>query len=261
MKKYKLVVTDLDGVIWRGGKPLIQNIKALKELMRKGVRVKYLTNNATKSRVEYVEILKNYDLDANIDDIITSAYAATYWIKKNKGRFIFIVGEAGLFYEAVANGLIPVSHDTRADHVIVGLDRHLTYSKIREASRMIQEGAVFVAANTDSTLPVENRLDPGAGSIVEMIARATGRKPDFIAGKPNKWILDLAIGDIDRDNVLIIGDRLDTDIALGNNAGVDTLLVLTGASKPDDLESSEYMPTYVAKDLYSFIHDYPELFE
>jgi len=94
-----------------------------------------------------------------------------------------------------------------------------------------------------------------------MIARATGRKPDFIAGKPNKWILDLAIGDLDRNNVLIIGDRLDTDIALGNNAGVDTLLVLTGASKPDDLESSEYMPTYVAKDLYSFIHDYPELFE
>ncbi len=260
MRKYRLIVTDLDGVVWRGGKPLKQNIMALNQLIARGVKVKYLTNNATKSRPEYVEILRKLGLQASIDDVITSAYAATRWISEQGGRFVFIIGEAGLYYEAVVNELIPVSQDMIADYVIVGLDRHVTYSKVRVASRMISGGAVFVVANTDSTLPVEDGVDPGAGSIVEMIVRATGRKPDFNAGKPNTWILDLAIRSTNKEEVLVIGDRVDTDIALGNRAGVDTLLVLTGTSKPEDLESSPYMPTYVAKDLYSFINDYPELF-
>ncbi len=262
MKKYKAIIADLDGVVWRGKKPITPNIEALKKLESKGVKIIYLSNNATRSRKEYIDILRSLGLYADEYTVINSAYASAQYVKENNGERVFIVGEAGLFYEVSLAGLLPVTIGSSADHVLVGLDRFVTYNKLAHASNLIREGARFIAANTDKTLPVENTLDPGAGSIVNFLITSSGKEPDAIIGKPNPYILELAlrINNLDKDEVLIVGDRLDTDIQLGINTGVDTLLVLTGVSKLEDIEKEGISPTFVAKNLMAFINDYPELF-
>lgn len=259
---YKGVIVDLDGVVWRGEAPLINNINAIKRLEEAGLKIIYLTNNATKSRAEYIYRIRKYGLRATEENVINSAFGAARYIKENGGAKVFVIGEAGLYYECTRAGLLPVTIGTQPDHVVVGLDRFVTYNKLSYAADLIRKGAKFIAANTDKTFPVEGRLDPGAGSIVSFLEASTGKKPDAIIGKPNPWLLDLAlrINSLSKEDVLIIGDRLDTDILLGINAGVDTLLVLTGVNTLEDIEKTGINPKYVAKDLLSFINDYPELF-
>ncbi len=261
-KKYKGVIVDLDGVVWRGNRALRNNIEALKLLYQKGVRIVFLSNNATRSRIEYIEKLRSLGLPADKGNMINSAFAATFYLRNSSGKKVFIIGEAGLFYEATINGLIPVSIGTKADHVIVGLDRFVTYDKLAWATTLIRHGATFVATNTDATLPHDGEELPGAGAIVAFLETATGKKPDIIIGKPNPWILELALrlNNLEKQDVLIIGDRLDTDILLGVKSGVDTLLMLTGVSSVDDIERLGITPTYVAKDLKSFIEEFDELF-
>lgn len=261
-KKYKAVIVDLDGVVWCGNKPLKNNIEALKLLHQKGVKIVFLSNNATRSRAEYLEKLRSLGLPADMKSMINSGFAATYYLRDKKGKRVFIIGEAGLFYEATINGLIPVSIGAKADHVIVGLDRFVTYDKLAWATTLIRQGASFIATNTDATLPHDDGELPGAGSITAFLETATGKKPDIIIGKPNPWILELALklNNLKKQGVLIVGDRLDTDILLGVKSGVDTLLVLTGISSIDDVEKLNITPTYVAKDLKSFVEEYNELF-
>lgn len=262
-KKYKGVIVDLDGIVWRGNRPLKNNIEALRLLHQRGVRIIFLSNNATRSRAEYLEKLRSLGLPADMKNMINSGFAATYYLRGKNGKKVFIIGEAGLFYEATINGLIPVSIGTEADHVIVGLDRFLTYDKLAWATILIRQGATFIATNTDATLPHNDEELPGAGSIVAFLETATGKKPDIIIGKPNPWILELALklNNLEKQDVLIIGDRLDTDILLGVKSGVDTLLVLTGVSSIDDIERLNITPTYVAKDLKSFVEEFNELFQ
>jgi 4-nitrophenyl phosphatase len=262
MGRYKAVALDLDGVVWRGHRPIERNIEAIRKLRARGVKTIFLSNNATRSRLEYAEVLKRYGLHADVTSIVNSAYAATKYSAEHGGRTVFIVGEAGLYYEAVVNGLMPVTIGSEADHVIVAMDRFVTYNKLAYACRLIHRGSMFIAANMDMTYPVEEGLDPGAGTIVSFLSACSDRRPDFIAGKPNPYILETAlkINDLGKDEILIVGDRLDTDIMLGVNAGVDTLLVLTGVSRVEDIEKTGISPTYVAKDLLDFIEQYPDLF-
>ncbi len=261
-RKYRAVVLDLDGVVWRGSKLLWQNISAIKMLEEAGIKTIYLSNNATKSRVEYRDVLERLGLKTTLKSIVNSAYAVAVYVKDNGGKRVFIVGEAGLFYEASLAGLLPVTVGSPADYVIAAMDRFTTYNKLAYACRLIRDGAGFAAANTDKTYPVEDGLDPGAGSIVSFLEACSDRKPDIVAGKPNPWILELALkqNGLSRNEVLIVGDRLDTDIMLGVNTGVDSLLVLTGISRVEDVEKYGVNPTYIAKDLLEFINSYPELF-
>ncbi len=260
--RYKGVVLDLDGVIWRGNKPIPRNVEAVKRLEARGVKTIYLSNNATRSREEYVEILYGYGLKTDTNSIVNSAYAAVEYVRLHGGRKIFIVGEAGLYHEATLAGLLPVTIGSSAGYVIAGMDRFVTYNKLAHACRLVRGGALFIAANTDKTYPVEDGEDPGAGTIISFIETYAGKPPDVITGKPNPWILDLALkqNNLRRSEVLIVGDRLDTDVMLGVNAGSDTLLVLTGVARVEDVDKMNVNPTYIAKDLLEFVEEHPELF-
>jgi 4-nitrophenyl phosphatase len=261
--KYRGVIVDLDGVVWRGDKPIKSNIDALKLLQDKGIKTIFLSNNATRSRLEYIDKIKKFGLAADLKTVINSAFGAAQYIKERGGERAFIVGEAGLYYELSIAGILPVTLGSPAEYVVVGLDRFMTYQKLEYASKLIRGGAYFIAANTDTTYPSEEHVAPGAGSLVSFLEASTGKKPDIVIGKPNPWILDLALrlNNLRRRDVLIIGDRLDTDILLGINAGVDTLLVLTGISRLEDIEKTGINPTYVAKNLYDFVNTYPEYFD
>lgn len=259
----RVMLVDLDGVVWIGKKPLEENVVAIREMISRGREIFFLTNNSTRSRAQYARMLSSLGISVGVDRIITSGYLASTWLRENEGAVsVYIVGEEGLIEEAVLAGhrILTGEEAERARAVIVGLDRNLTYGKLKAASRALLRGSLFIATNTDHVVPVEDGLDPGAGALIAALEAATKRKPDFVAGKPNPWIIDLVERklNISRKNVVVVGDRIDTDMKLASAAGVKGILVLTGltreneASKIRELEKqgvSEIIVTRTLKDL------------
>jgi len=256
--RYELFIVDLDGVLWRGNELIDGSIETINMLISLGKSVVFMTNNSTKSRATYVDTLKEAGVnEVYVEQVYNSAYALAKYISETKKRVrAFIVGEEGLRRELELVGVKTVCKpylNIKANIVVVGLDRKLTYRKIAVAVKLIMEGSKYYACNTDATIPLEYGLAPGAGSIVSAISTASGREPEFIAGKPNTYMIDLCLRNynVEREKVLLIGDRLDTDIKAARRAGIDSALVLTGVTRIEDLKNLENPPTYIIKSLSS----------
>lgn len=258
LDKYKLILLDVDGVVWRGEKSIDANVKAMRELKRLGFKLAFLTNNSTLTRREYAErISASTKLHVRGEDVINSAYAAsTFLLEKYGVCKIYPVGEEGLVEELKLAGHkvhvdISLEELGGIDTVVVGLDRRFNYEKLKIASRLVRRGARFIATNLDPTLPVEDGEDPGAGAIVKAVSIASGVEPEEVIGKPNPYMIELAckIFKVCKSEVLMVGDRLETDIACSFRAGVDSVLVLTGASKVEDVAKASYKPTLILRDL------------
>jgi phosphoglycolate/pyridoxal phosphate phosphatase family enzyme len=249
------LLVDLDGVTWIGSKPIEENLKALKKLMRKGAMVLFLTNNSTRSRASYGETLKRLGIEVSSEMILTSGFLASEWLRQREGSTeVYIVGEEGLIEELTLAGhkILTASDAERARAVVVGLDRNLNYIKLRASVRALLRGALFIATNTDHLIPVEDGLDPGAGSIIAALERASGRSVDYIAGKPNPWIIEYVVNKyrISRKGLAVIGDRFDTDMKLAANSGVKGILVLTGFTSEKDIEGGKYAVEYHGREIY-----------
>jgi 4-nitrophenyl phosphatase len=264
IEKYEIFLIDLDGVVWRGREVIKDNVQAIRYLIGRGKKVAFLTNNSTRSRSVYAELLRGIGIDVNEGSVVTSGYAAALWTARNRPRaLIYILGEEGLAEEAAKLGLRLATRTEalsgKVEAVIVGLDRNLTYSKLNAAFKAVQDGALFVAANRDPTFPLERGSKaPGAGSIVAALEAALGREPDFVAGKPNPWMVDIALGGrYDRSEVLVIGDRLETDILMANKANVDSVLVLTGVTTREEAERAkgDLRPTCILETLKEGLPD------
>ncbi len=220
---------------------------AVNRLRAAGKQVYFLTNNSGKTRTDYCDKLAHVNgLDVPREAIFTSAYAtALYLVRAGAaGRSAFIIGESGLAQELRESGQIhtvtvPDSEPIDSiDYVIVGIDRNFTYDKLRYAHAAITRGhATFIATNRDATFPMENGEIPGGGSLVAALATATSREPLTI-GKPETHAYEaiLQTAKVAAAESVMIGDRLDTDIAVGNRAGAQTVLVLTGVTSRDAAE-------------------------
>ncbi|HEY3333513.1 MAG TPA: phosphoglycolate/pyridoxal phosphate family phosphatase [Capsulimonadaceae bacterium] len=247
-------VFDMDGVLYRGDTPIPDAISALAALKKAGRKIYYLTNNSGSSREQYKTKLASMGIESEIDKIFTSAYATAIYLKAHGavGKTVFIVGQSGIAEELAAVGINTVTVPeqvpyTQIDYVVVGIDRGFTYDKLKYAHACIVRGhAEFIATNRDPTYPVEDGTIPGAGSIVASVATAVGFDP-LVIGKPEPHALEaiLAVAGASLDEAMMVGDRLDTDIAAGNRVGIATALVLTGVSTteeacsvPDDLKPS-----------------------
>jgi len=259
LRKLKLAIFDLDGVVYRGNE-LISNadwiIKKLKDL---SIEVVYNSNNSTATREMYVEKLKKYNISSDINDFYTSAsITATEITKLKKNAKIFIIGEIGLKKELEAKGhkiLKNIKDFKVVDFVIVGLDRNFNYNKLAIAQKCILDGnAKFYATNSDTTLPAADRLMPGAGVMVNAVETCTSQKPIKIFGKPNPFGINLILEErkINPKSACIFGDRLNTDIVAGNKAGITTVAVLTGVATLEDIENiqkTSLLSNKVDKDL------------
>jgi len=253
-KQYKVFILDIDGVIWIEGKPIPDASKALNALIEKGKRVLLLTNNSTRSREEYLSKLKRICSKIFINNIITSGYATAAFLRNEFGKLkVYVIGEMGLARELVLQGHVLVSEDAESDvdAVVVGLDRQLHYSKLKRALRAILRGSLFIATNSDPTVPAEGGVEPGAGSIIAALSIAANKEPDYIIGKPNKYIFNVALRgvEVSMDEVLVIGDRISTDIVGAKAIKAASALVLTGVTGERELELSEVKPDYVLKSL------------
>ncbi len=255
-------IFDLDGVLYLGDTAIPYAADAVRRLQDAGKQIYFLTNNSGKTRAEYRKKLADVNgQDVPESAIFTSAYATALYLKQRgaAGRSVFVIGEPGLAAELSASGgLVPVTEPDSADvhdidYVVVGIDRQFTYDKLRFAHAAITRGhAQFIATNRDATFPMETGEIPGGGSLVASLATATGREPVTI-GKPEthayEAILDAA-GVTAADSVMV-GDRLDTDIAVGRRAGAGTVLVLTGVTSEEKAQAAppEWRPDRIIGDL------------
>ena len=238
------VLCDLDGVVYRGSNPILGAPEALERLLDSGVQVFFITNNSTRTpEATAAKITGLTGVDIGADQVLTSSQAAVAMLDESDGP-VLVVGEMGLGEVVGTAGHRVTSDPMEARSVVVGLTRSLTYQTIADAMQAILNGARFIATNDDTTFPTEDGLAPGCGAIVAAIAAAANATPE-VAGKPNPAMRDLIRSKVSGD-AWIIGDRLDTDIALARGEeGWRSVLVLTGISGREEAGDADH----VAEDL------------
>lgn len=247
--KLKGFLIDLDGSIYRGKMPLHYSKEFIEFLRESNLKFIFLTNNSTQMPIEYVRKLENMNIKAYENEILTSGIAtATYLSKLKKRGKAYVIGEDALKKAIIDHGWIIDDEDV--DAVVVGLDRNFNFEKLKRANLLIRSGAKFIATNPDKTFPSEDRIDPGAGSLVAAVSAASEKKP-IVIGKPSHYIgkIALSILNLKSEEVGVIGDRLDTDILFGYKLKSKTFLLLTGVTQKDDLKKSKVKPDFVFEDL------------
>lgn len=253
-ERYDSFLLDLDGVLYRGSEPVQGASDTLRALREMGKRLAFVTNNSARTPEAVAEHLASVGIEASAHEVITSALVTADLMAARGIRSAFVIGEEGLTQALRGQGIeIAEGETSEADAVVVGWDRALDYAKLRVASILLQDGAAFVASNPDNSFPAPDGYAwPGAGAIVAALHATTGLEPEIV-GKPNAPIFEAALVRTGGTTPLVIGDRLDTDIAGAVVLGWDSLLVLTGISTRDDLRGSEIAPTIVADDLTALL--------
>jgi glycerol 3-phosphatase-2 len=255
-QEYDCLLLDLDGTVYRG-QELTEG--ATQSLDKANGRKLFVTNNASRSADEVATHLRDIGLSATADDVVTSAQSAARVLAAQLAAEsrVLVVGTDSLAAEIAAVGLRPVRLWQDKPHAVVqGHSTETGWTNLAEAALAIRNGALWVATNVDPTLPTERGLLPGNGSMVAALKTATEAEPQ-VAGKPSPTLLTDALARGDFRTPLVIGDRLDTDIAGANAAGLPSMLVLTGAGSARDAVRAvrEQRPTYIGCDLRSLHQD------
>jgi len=259
--EYDVAMVDLDGTVYSGPDAVRGAVAALAAAREAGLRLAFVTNNASRSPAAIAAELSGLGVPATAADVVTSAQAAASLIADRvpPGSPVLVAGGIGLRLALRARGLRPVS--TAAERpvaVVQGFAPGIGYELLAEAAMAVRGGALFVASNTDPTLPTPRGPQPGNGSLVQVIVTATGTQP-VVAGKPEPPLHAEAMSRTGAKRPLVVGDRLDTDIEGAVRCRADSLLVLTGVSRPSDvvLAQAQRRPTYLAADLSGLVEPQP----
>jgi glycerol 3-phosphatase-2 len=258
---YDVALLDLDGVVYIGGAAIPGAAEALHKADAAGMRLAYVTNNAFRTPAAVAALLTSLGVPAAAQDVVTSAQAAARLLAERlpAGAPVLVVGGSGLRMALRERGLRPVS--TAADKplaVVQGYAPDVSYSMLAEGGLAVRAGALFVASNADLTIPGRRGIAPGNGSLIQVIATATGVRP-LVAGKPEPPLHRESVLRTGARHPLVVGDRLDTDIEGAHRAGADSLLVLTGVTGPAEavLAPPSQRPTYLAEDLAGLLEPHP----
>ena len=251
---YDLAMLDLDGVVYLGSDPVPGAAEALRNARGAGIRLAYITNNASRTATAVAEKLRSMGMpDVTDDDVVTSAQAVAHLMADAlpRGSAVLLVGGEGLRVPLEAQGLRCVgSMEEGPVAVVQGFHADIGWRELSEASYAIQSGLPWFVSNTDLTVPTARGIAPGNGSLVQAVRNATGAEP-VVAGKPQRALFDETIARVGGTRPLMVGDRLDTDIDGAINAGIDSLAVLTGVSTLSEIIAADpgCRPTYVSADL------------
>lgn len=244
------LILDMDGVLWRGQTPIGNLSKIYEKIRENEISVVLVTNNSTLTVDQYVKKLESYRFHVDRSSVITSSLATAQFLKKNfpQGGSVYVIGEVGVRLTLEEHGFHHSSENPL--FVVVGMDRELTYDKLKKATLLIRSGIPFIATNSDRTFPVPEGLVPGAGAIVEALKAATDVNPTII-GKPSPIMFQVAVDQLETsvDNILVVGDRLETDIAGAQELGMKTALVLSGVTNSNQVEEWKPPPDFIARDL------------
>ncbi len=260
---YDLVIFDLDGVVYLIDKPIPGAADAIGQLRERRTAVAYATNNASRRAASVAELLTGMGVPAEPAEVLTSAGAAAALLaeKLPAGAPVLVVGADALRDEVVDAGLTPVgSAEDKPAAVVQGYGPEVGWRILAEAALAVRAGALWMATNTDRTLPSPRGPLPGNGSLVAVLRTALDREPDVVVGKPEPALFTTAASLSHAERPLAVGDRLDTDIQGAVTAGLDSLLVLTGVSSAADLLAAEpsRRPAFVAADLSGLFRPAPD---
>jgi HAD superfamily hydrolase (TIGR01450 family) len=260
---YDVALLDLDGVVYVGGTAIPGAAESLRKAEAAGMRLAYVTNNASRTPAAIAALLTSFGAPATPQDVVTSAQAAARLLSERlaAGAPVLVIGATGLRMALRERGLRPVS--TAADKpqaVVQGYAPDVSYSILAEGGLAVAAGALFVASNADLTIPGRRGTQPGNGSLIQVIATATGVQP-LVAGKPEPPLHKESVLRTGAKHPLVVGDRLDTDIEGAHRVGVDSLLVLTGVTDPAKavLASPSQRPAYLAEDLSGLLESHPDV--
>jgi len=249
LEKIKCYMLDMDGTFYLGGNLLPGALDFMAYISKNNLDYLFLTNNSSNNRKIYAQKIRKLGFDVDESRIFTSGEATTIYLKNHtKFNKIFLVGTEALETE-FKEAQFELSQE-EPEAIVLGFDTTLTYEKIWKACDFIRAGLPYIATHPDFNCPTDTGFMPDIGSFIALIEASTDRLPDMIIGKPNSLIVD-AVSEktgYQLDEIAMIGDRLYTDIALGK-AGITTVLVLSGETKKEDLESSEFKPDVIAQDL------------
>ncbi|MEO0252363.1 MAG: HAD-IIA family hydrolase [candidate division WOR-3 bacterium] len=251
--KKKGFIIDIDGVIGKSVEPIEEGVRGVQRLLDAGRRVVFVSNNSTRSRKILLERLRSFGIPATENDIISATHAtASFIAKEKKGAKVFTTGESGLKEELVNAGLKLVDYK-EAEYLVVGSNRNLDYDLMTKALRCCLQRVRYVATNPDKIFPSEDGPTPGTGMIIGALYWMTGRMPDVIVGKPSKVIMLEALERLNlrAEDVAVVGDQIEVDVVAGKKIGAETLLVLTGVTRKDDLAKATTKPDYVLESLES----------
>ena len=254
---FDLALVDLDGVVYVGPDAVPGSVDAIAQSHRLGLRTAFVTNNAGRPASQVADHLRSLGIDVQNEDVVTSAMAAADLLAHRlpAGSAVGIVGGAGVSASVEAAGLRAVAPSSpEVVAILMGFGPDISWRDLAEASYAVAAGALFVATNTDRTFPTPEGIAPGSGAFVAAVQEASGVTP-LVAGKPEPTLYRNAIDRFQSKNALVIGDRLDTDIAGAVNAGLTSLLVLSGicSAKQAVLASVGQRPDLIAADLQGLV--------
>lgn len=242
-RRLRLVAFDLDGVIWRGSELLPGVHAALEDVLRRGLELRYVSNNSTAHRRTVSERLSRWGLPASVEKVLTSGFVTGRWLgaRLPAGAPVMVVGEAGLMEELREAGLDPYHASekhaaARPAAVVVGMDRGIDFRVLAAAQAAIRAGSMFVATNRDATFPTPDGEVPGAGAVVAAVATAAEAEP-VLMGKPGAGLAEVlaTASGVPPEETMFVGDRVSTDVVMGKAVGMCTVLVLTGVTTREEL--------------------------
>ena len=244
---------DMDGVIYRGSEPIPGAAEFIQYLVEEDIPYLFLTNNSTYTPLDVAVKLRKFGIETSQEHVYTSALATAEFVHQQRPNgTAFVIGEGGLL-NALNDVHYAISRDA-PDYVIVGEGRVLNYELVEQAHRLIANGAHLISTNSDTWCPTDSGPRPGCGAIVALLESATGRRA-YHVGKPNPFMMRLArkrIG-LRTDEVVMIGDTMDTDIRGATDLGFRSILVLTGSSNEATLLDYPYAPTQVVNSIAELV--------
>ncbi|MDP1547729.1 MAG: HAD-IIA family hydrolase [Anaerolineales bacterium] len=254
----KALILDMDGVIWKSDAPIGDLSAIFKRIRERGLKFVFATNNGTKTPEDYQIKLRELGVDVDAAQVVTSALGIAFLLaqKHPRGTKIFMIGEDGIRTALEEQGfeIVSVENAPEAEAVVMGIDRGVNFQKIAEATLLVRAGVPFYTTNTDRTFPTPRGEIPGSGAWLAVVTTATGVQP-IVAGKPFPYLMELSLERLgtSREETLVVGDRLETDIAAGQAVGCPTAMVLSGVSTKAEADEWKPSPTLIADDLAALV--------
>ncbi|MES3517202.1 MAG: HAD-IIA family hydrolase [Natronomonas sp.] len=246
--QYDGAVIDLDGTVYRGGELIDGATTAIDRLRGDGISVLFFSNNPIRSRQEYANHLSEFGIRTDRHSVLSAGTVTTQFLRENHADdALFVIGDPGLHRQFDAAGLTQTTDPGSADVLVVSYNAEFDYDDMVDGYRALAAGARFYGTDPDLLVPEREGMKPGSGAVIRAVGGVLDREPDAILGKPSAAARDAAFGTLstDPERSFVVGDRLNTDIALGELAGATTILVRTGVDGDRTPTDPEYSPDHV----------------
>ena len=252
------MLLDLDGCVWVGDDAIPGAADAVSALREAGKSVLFLTNDVRRPPEGFVRQLWKLGFQASLDEVVSVGAALQFRLAERNRGSAYVVGSQALVDHVADAGLRVVNNTqfaTRADVVVVGGHEDLVFDELKIAAQAVIRGAELIGATRDASFPMPDGAWPGTGAVLAAIEVAAGRKAHHVVGKPEPAMYEAAIDRLGEGRVLAVGDRLDVDVAGARRAGLDSALVLTGATTREQADAAQPRPTFVADSLRALVLD------